>query len=91
MIEPTQNRILIERTQSAKFTESGLTIPESAQNKEITGKVLAKGNKVKEDIPIGAKVLFGVNDGVSINPVYCDGIEGCILLSEDTIRGVIND
>lgn len=92
MLEPIKNRLIVQKDEVAAFTETGLTIPDSVRKQEERqqefGMVVATGKDV-ETPWMGQRVIFGKSDGIPIEPVYCDGLERCILLSETHIKGII--
>lgn len=58
-IIPIRDNILIEPIKKENKTESGIFLPDSAQEKQEQGKVIAIGKGAREDgkiIPIGVKV-----------------------------------
>ncbi|MFA4831583.1 MAG: co-chaperone GroES [Patescibacteria group bacterium] len=65
-IKPLSNHVFIEPTEEVKTTESGIVIPETAENKPIKGKIIAvgsgktneKGGKISMSVKVGDIVLF---------------------------------
>jgi len=65
-IKPLSNHVFIEPTEEVKTTESGIVIPETAENKPIKGKIIAvgsgktneKGEKISMSVKVGDIVLF---------------------------------
>ena len=93
MIEPLKHRVLVQKPEPKKFTESGLTIPESAQEGQEPvreGTILALGKDAEEILSVGDKVLFGKLDGTPVDSKYCDGLERCLIIADNQIRCVIN-
>ncbi len=85
----------MQRVALAEKTASGLYIPDAAQEKPISGTVLAAGKgKPNEDgtirpleVKAGDKILFGKYAGTEIK---IDGTEHTIL-KEDDVLGIIED
>ncbi len=93
MIRPLFDRVVIERTEEATQTASGLFLPETAKEKPAEGVVVAVGNgRVNEKgetkaltVKVGDKVLFGKYAGTEIK---VQGEER-LILREDDILGII--
>ncbi len=83
--QPLGNRVLVERSEDAQTTASGIIIPDNAKEKPSQGSVIAVGGEVKE---IKAKdiVVFGKYSG---NELKLDGVE-YVVLDADDIFGIIN-
>lgn len=90
MLQPLKNRIIIERDPVKESTSGGLVIPEAAQDKEISGTVIAIGPDVK-DIVVGNKVLFGRHDGVDIDSKYMSHKGDFILIRDEAVRAIIKN
>ena len=95
-VKPLQDRILVERIESAGMTQSGLLhIPDSAKEKPAEGRVLAVGTgKVLDDgttvtpaLSEGDRVLFGKYAGTEIK---IDGKEH-LILREDDVLGIVEE
>jgi chaperonin GroES len=92
-IRPLQDRLIVERMESDEKTASGLYIPDSAKDKQQTGKVLAVGKgKILEDGTVRAvdvkvcdTVIFGKYSGQEIK---IDGKE-LLIMKEDDVYGVL--
>jgi co-chaperonin GroES (HSP10) len=90
MIIPIKDRVVIALDQRKTQTESGLTIPEGAQDREVYGVVLATGAEVIPDIQPGMRVLIGKHDGFTIDSKYVDGyVNECIVVRDEHIRAII--
>tara|TARA_B100000614_G_C14272887_1_gene380096 strand:+ start:326 stop:613 length:288 start_codon:yes stop_codon:yes gene_type:complete len=93
MIRPLFDRVVIERTEEATKTASGLFLPETAKEKPAEGVVVAVGNGRVNDkgetkaltVKVGDKVLFGKYAGTEIK---VQGEER-LILREDDILGII--
>ena len=92
-IRPLGERILVKRLDNSTKTESGLYIPDSAQEKPQQGQVVAVGKgRVAEDgtvrpvdVKVGDTVIFGKYSG---NEVKIDGQE-LLIMKEDDVYGVL--
>ena len=93
-LQPLGNRIIVQPEAKAKKTESGLYIPENAnENPVVKGSVVAVGtgavnadNSVKPmSVKVGDTVLFDKRSGKTLKD---DGVEIC-LISEDDIFGIV--
>ena len=93
MIRPLFDSVVIERTEEATQTASGLFLPETAKEKPAEGVVVAVGNGRVNDkgetkaltVKVGDKVLFGKYAGTEIK---VQGEER-LILREDDILGII--
>ncbi len=94
-IKPLYDRVLIQRVESEEKTDSGIIIPDSAQEKPQEGIVRAAGEgKVTDDgdtVPLkvseGDKVLFGKYSGTDVSI----GGEDHMILREDELLAIIED
>ncbi len=92
-IRPLGERILVKRLDSSAQTESGLYIPDSAQEKPQKGEVVAIGKgRIAEDgsvrpvdVKVGDTVIFGKYSG---NEIKIDGQE-LLIMKEDDVYGVL--
>ena len=90
---PLHDRVLIKRTDSEEKTAGGLIIPDTAKEKPMEGEVVAvgagayndDGDRIKPDLKVGDKVLFGKYSGTEVK------VEGeeVLVMREDDIMGVI--
>ena len=83
--KPLNRRVLVKLDEQKKQTESGIFIPESAQNDFATGKVKAVGNEallVKE----GDKIMFAHTVGIDIE---VDGEKFRLIPDESYIDAII--
>lgn len=85
--KPLGKRVLVERIEEEKKTNSGLIIPDNATEKPSIGiiKELSKETKEENELKKGDKVLFGKYKG---NEIKIDNQEFIVLESED-ILGII--
>ena len=94
-IRPLNDRILVKRDDGVSKTTSGLFLPESSQDKQTKGRVIAVGQgKVLEGgslrelaVKTGDRVMFGKYSGTEIQ---VDGVEH-LMLREDDILGIVED
>lgn len=82
--QPLGNRVLVERTEDAKTTASGIIIPDNAKEKPSQGKIVAVGGDV-EVISVGDTVVFGKYSG---NDITLDGTDYLIMEADD-IFGIL--
>ena len=84
MIQPLGKRIIVKR--DPVVTEiAGFIVPEGAQQKELSGTVVAVGKDVTE-VTLGDRVCFGKFDGQDIDAKYAE--DNCIIINEEQIKGV---
>lgn len=59
-LQPLNENVLLELNEKTgeQKTASGIIIPDSAKNKELTGKVIAIGNVENPGISVGDTVLY---------------------------------
>ena len=92
-VKPLQDRVLVERLQEEEKTKGGLSIPDSAKEKPMQGKVVAAGNgriledgkKIPMDVKVGDVVLFAKYSG---NDVKIDDKE-YLIMKEDDILAIV--
>lgn len=88
--KPLHDRVLVERVKGEEKTAGGLYIPDSAQEKGQTGKVLAvgpgrldnQGKTVTPQVKVGDTVYFGKYAGTEID-------EHHVMLREDEILAIV--
>jgi len=95
-VTPLQDRILVERIESAGMTKSGLLhIPDAAKEKPAeaiviavgAGKVLDNGDLAKPQVNVGDQVLFGKYSGTEIKV----GGKDQLIIREDDILGIVTE
>ena len=92
-IQPLQDRVIVKRFESEEKTQSGIFIPDSAQEKPQEGIVIAvgegkhldNGTVIKPTVKEGDKVLFGKYSGTEVK---VDG-EDMLIMREDDILGIL--
>jgi len=87
-IKPLADRVLIEPLPAETKTASGLFIPDSAQEKQHKGTVVAVGNGKKDEpltVKVGDTVLYGKYSGSELK------LEGndYLIMREEDIMAVI--
>jgi chaperonin GroES len=93
-VQPLHDRVLLKRIEVKEQNKGGIIIPDTAKEKPMEGKIIAvgagrieKGERVKLEVKVGDKVLFGKYAGTEIK---LDG-EDFLILKEDDILAVIED
>ena len=84
-IKPLADRVLVEPLPAETKTASGLYIPDSAQEKQHKGTVVAAGKGKKDEpmtVKVGDVVLYGKYSGSEIN---LDGINYLMMREEDIL------
>lgn len=89
--KPLHDRVLVERIKGEERTAGGLYIPDAAQEKGQTGKVLAVGTGRLDhsgtvhplQVKVGDTVYFGKYSGTEVDDQQ-------VILREDEILGVIS-
>lgn len=86
-IEPIGERVLLEPIEKEEKTQSGIYIPESAQEDRKEGKVVAVGQKEKGEFPVqpGDRILYG---GYSNEEFEYDGKKYIVVELKDVIAKV---
>ena len=91
-IQPLEDRVVILPTDEAEAMRGGLYIPATAQEKPTPGEVLAvgpgrieKGERVKMDLAVGDKVIYGKYSGT---PFTTDGDEVIIIKASDVLAKI---
>lgn len=95
-LRPLGERVLVRRIEADSKTKSGIIIPDTNQEKPLTGKVVAIGPGKRHesgkvfpvlDIKIGDIVLFAKYSGTEVK---IDG-ETLLLMSSDDLLGILED
>ena len=92
-IRPLHDRVIVKRLEGEEKTAGGLYIPDSAQEKPVSGQVIAVGAGKKDkqgkvwamDVKNGDKVLFSKYSGTDVK---IDGEEHLIMREEDILAVV---
>ena len=93
-IRPIGEREVIQPMQKEEKTESGILLPDSAQEKPIEGKVVAvgpgrvndKGEHIPLEVKVGDEVVFAKFIGTTVKQ---DGVDYLIVNGERDILCVI--
>ncbi len=84
-IKPLADRVLVEPLPAETQTASGLFIPDSAQEKQHKGTVIAVGNGKKDEpltVKVGDQVLYGQYSGSELK---LDGTNYLMMREEDIL------
>lgn len=89
-LKPLGDRLVIEPTEQAEQTASGIFLPETAKEKPQEGKVVAagpgarkeNGERITLDVKVGDKVLYAKYSGTNIK---LSGKEYLILKETDVL------
>jgi chaperonin GroES len=89
-LKPLGDRLVIEPTEQAEQTASGIFLPETAKEKPQEGKVVAagpgarkeSGERITLDVKVGDKVLYAKYSGTNIK---LNGKEYLILKETDVL------
>ena len=92
-IRPLQDRVVVQPILEKDVRKGGIIIPDSAKEKPIEGRVKAigqgklgeDGKRIKLDVKVGDKVLYGKYAGTEIK---ING-EDFLLMREDDILGIV--
>ena len=66
-VQPLGDRILIKTEKEEEKTAGGLYIPETAQEKTQTGKVVAVGDDEDIKVKVGDRVMYDKYAGTMVN------------------------
>jgi chaperonin GroES len=80
-IKPLLNRVVIEQDEAQSKTNSGLILPDSAKEKPLSGKIVAKGDEANL-VNVGDMVLYQKYRGTDIS---IDGKDYMIMQQEDLL------
>ncbi|MEK7602821.1 MAG: co-chaperone GroES [Patescibacteria group bacterium] len=83
-IQPLADYVVVQAEEAASKTASGLYLPEGAQEKPKTAKVLAVGKEVK-GVKVGDRIIYG---GYSNTEIKHDG-QDYILIKEENIYATV--
>lgn len=98
-LTPLHDRIVVRREKAMEKTAGGIYIPDTAQEKQQIGEVLAvgkgrigkDGSRIPLDVKVGDRVLFSKYAGTEAPRSYfeSDG-EELVIMKEDEILGVLS-
>ena len=89
-VTPLGDRVLVQALDAQEISKSGIIIPDTAKERPSEGKVIAvgkgrltdKGERIKNDVSKGDKVLYGKYSGTEVK---IDGKEYLILREADIL------
>ena len=92
-VRPLHDRVLVKRFVEEEKSKGGIIIPDSAKEKPQEGEVVAAGegaynedgDRIKLDVKVGDKILFGKWSGTEVK---IDG-EDLLIMKESDILGII--
>ena len=91
-IQPLEDRVVIMPADEAETMRGGLYIPDTAKEKPTQGEVIAvgpgrieKGERVKMDLEVGDKVIYGKYSGT---PFTVEGDEVIIIKASDILAKI---
>jgi chaperonin GroES len=92
-IKPLSDRVLVQPGPAEEKTDSGIIIPDTAQEKPQEGEVIAagpgkveNGTKIDMSVSEGDKVLYGKYSGTEIS---LDG-QDYLIMRESDILGIVS-
>ena len=92
-IHPLEDRIVIMPDEETSNMRGGLYIPDTAKEKPTQGEVIAvgpgrfeKGDRVKMDLAVGDRVIYGKYSGTPFQPE--DGDEVIIIKASDVLAKI---
>ena len=88
-LKPLADRVLVEPSAAETKTNSGIIIPDTAQEKPQRGKIVAVGKGTKEhpiSVKVGDKVLYGKYSGTDLKYEGKD----YLIMKESDILAIIN-
>ena len=83
-IQPLADYVVVQQEEAASKTASGLYLPEQAQEKPKTAKVMAIGTAVKE-VKVGDRVVYGGYSNIELKQ---DG-QTYIVIKEENIYATV--
>jgi chaperonin GroES len=85
--KPLGQRVLVERVEEEKKTESGIIIPDNVKEKPLSGKVVAISDEVAEEKKIseGDTIVFAKYTGTEIKI----GSKEYLVMNVDDILGIL--
>ena len=88
-LKPLADRVLVEPSAAETKTNSGIIIPDTAQEKPQRGKIVAVGKGTKEhpiSVKVGDNVLYGKYSGTELKYEGKD----YLIMKESDILAIIN-
>ena len=99
-LRPLHERVVVRREKAMEKTAGGIFIPDTAQEKQQIGYVIAvgKGRHGKDgsviplDVKVGDKVLFSKYAGTEAPRFYFESEgEELVIMKEDEILGILDE
>lgn len=84
-IQPLADYVVAQQEEASNKTASGLYLPENAQEKPKTAKVLAVGKLVRE-VKVGDRIVYGGYSNTEIK----EGGQEYVLIKEENIYATVN-
>lgn len=93
-IQPLSDRVVVQALEETEQMRGGLYIPDTAKEKPMQGTIIALGpgklsdenERIKPDVEVGQKVLYGKYSGTEVS---VDG-EDYLILRESDILAIIS-
>jgi len=94
-VRPLHDRVLVRRVEGEEKTAGGIIIPDTAQEKQSQGIIIAvgegkrdeAGNRIALDVRVSDRVLFSKYGGTEVK---VSG-EDLLIMREDDIQAVVVD
>ncbi len=94
-VRPLHDRVLVRRVEGEERTAGGIIIPDTAQEKQSQGIIIAvgegkrdeAGNRIALDVQVNDRVLFSKYGGTEVK---VSG-EDLLIMREDDIQAVVVD
>ena len=94
-IQPLADRVLVEPMEPAEVKKGGIIIPDTAKERPQEGKIIAvgsgrmtdDGNKIKMEVSVGDKILYGKYSGSEVRVDDKD----LLIMRESDILAVVKD
>ncbi len=83
-IQPLADYVVAQQEEASNKTASGLYLPENAQEKPKTAKVLAVGKMVRE-VKVGDRIVYGGYSNTEIK----EGGQEYVLIKEENIYATV--
>jgi chaperonin GroES len=80
-------KVIVKKDTEEETTDSGIVVPEKAQDRQRTGEVLAVGPRVTEPVEVGQTVLF---DEYSFLSAEIEG-QDCLIIEQKNLLGVVKN
>lgn len=90
-LKPIGDRVVIKKAEAEKTTQSGIVLPESAQEKPVYAEVVAisddilNDENIKNSLSVGDKVIYSQYSGTEVN---LDDTDYIVIKYEDILAVV---